>query len=280
MMGDSKMRIFLQAAALGAVATMALAGAAPARAELVNVTLTVQNIAPLQSVAVSALSFAFHGGVYDPFDAGAAPGAPIIPVAELGSGVDWLPAFLAADPTAVVGVSPGPLTPGAFGTTATFLIDTDVNPYFSFGAMVVPSNDHFIGNDDPAGYRLFDTDGNALITQINFTAADIWDAGSELFNVANAAFIEGSDPTQRIEEGGVVTPDFAEFANFAGLTTAAGYTFVPALQPDTAIYRIDFTITPAAVPEPATWAMMIAGLGLAGAALRWRGARAQGARAA
>lgn len=40
----------------------------------------------------------------------------------------------------------------------------------------------------------------------------------------------------------------------------------------------DFSLTPSAVPEPATWAMMITGFGLAGAALRRR--RAAGAVAA
>lgn len=256
-----------------AVGAAVLAFATPALADAGrSVTVSVQNLAPSTSVAVSALSFAFHSGTYDPFNAGASPSAAIIPIAELGSGSNWLPAFAAGDPGAVLGVAPGPLTPGQSSVASPLWVNTGINQYFSFGAMVVPSNDHFIGNDVPTEFRLFDDAGNLLISDITLTAADVWDAGSEVFNVANAAFIAGSDPTQRIEEGGVVRHDYAEFAKFDGLTTAAGYTFQNGLARDTAIYRIHFDVE--AVPEPATWAMMIGGFAFIGGMMRRRTAAA------
>jgi hypothetical protein len=250
------------AAVLVAFATPAMAD--PGR----SVTVSVQNLAPSTSVAVSALSFAFHSGTYDPFNAGSSPSAAIVPIAELGSGTNWLPAFAAGDPGAVLGVAPGPLTPGQSSFASPLWVNTGLNQYFSFGAMVVPSNDHFIGNDSATEFRLFDDAGNLLINEIVLTAADIWDAGSETFNVANAAFIAGSDATQRIEENGVVRRDYSEFAKFDGLTTAAGYTFQNGLAKDTAIYRIHFDV--AAVPEPATWAMMIGGFAFIGGMMRRR----------
>ena len=86
--------------------------------------------------------------------------APIISVAEGGAGVVWQAAFAAADPGAVRGTIGGPLFPGA-SKTGLYLVDAAVNPYFTFAAMVVPSNDFFIGNDSPTEYKLFN--GYALM---------------------------------------------------------------------------------------------------------------------
>lgn len=259
----------MMSAAVGAAVLVAFATPAMADSGR-SVTVSVQNLAPSTSVAVSELSFAFHSGKFDPFNAGSSPSAAIIPIAELGSGGNWLPAFAAGDPGAVLGVAPGPLTPGQSSAASPLWVNAGLNQYFSFGAMIVPSNDHFIGNDSPTEFRLFDDAGNLLINEITLTAGDIWDAGSETFNVANAAFIDGSDATQRVEENGVVGRDFSEFSKFDGLTTAAGYKFKNGLAKDTVIYRIRFNV--AAVPEPATWAMMIGGFAFIGGMMRRKAA--------
>lgn len=138
--------------------------------------------------------------------------------------------------------------------------------------MVVPSNDLFIGNDNPTRYRLFDAAGNLSLTSIDQTVGQILDAGSEVADPANAAFLVGGNNDLRIAENGTVSFDAYELGAFDGLTTAAGYVFdndvlTSASAP---IYRISFTA--AAVPEPATWAMMIMGFGAVAAGLRRRSA--------
>ena len=252
------------AAATGMVAT----SQAPAAARVVDVTITVANLAAANSVSFAPLRFGFNNGSFDAFDLGGVATAPIISIAEGGSGADWLPAFAAADPTAVLGsTAGGPQLPGST-QSLTFRIDTAVNPFFTFAAMVVPSNDFFIGNDDPMEYRLFDAAGNLQITTIDQFGSDIWNAGSEAFDPANAAFLVGGVNALRTPENGVVEFNFAELARFDGLTTAAGYVFTSGLGADTGIYRISFTA--AAVPEPASWALMIAGFGLVGSGMRAR----------
>lgn len=154
----------------------------------------------------------------------------------------------------------------------TFLVDTSVNRYFTFGSMVVPSNDYFIGNDDPLEYRIFDMAGNLLIGEILQTADEIWDAGSEAFDPLNAAFLVGGTNALRTPQNGVVSFDFLELAGFNGLTTAAGYTFDSQLRAGLPVFRISFAS--AAVPEPATWAMLICGFGAVGAVARRRRATA------
>lgn len=257
-------RLFAIAAATGLVV------ATPTQAKLVDITITVQNLAAANSVSFAPLRFAFNSGSFDAFDIGGVATAPIISIAEGGSGADWLPAFAAADPTAVIASTLGGAQLPGSTQSLTFRVDTAVNPFFTFAAMVVPSNDFFIGNDDPMEYRLFDASGNLLIDTIEQFGSDIWNAGSEAFDPANAAFLVGGVNDLRTPEGGVVEFNFAELARFNGLTTAAGYVFNSGLAADSGIYRISFAT--AAVPEPATWAMMIVGFALVGA--RKRGRRA------
>ncbi|GGI89638.1 hypothetical protein GCM10007973_27500 [Polymorphobacter multimanifer] len=249
-----------------AIAIGFLLGAGTANAAIVKVKVTVQNLAPVNSVSFAPLRFGFHNGTFDAFDNGAVATNPIISVAEGGSGSDWFPAFQAAERNAVLGSAGGVLTPGASATSAYFLVDTSVNRYFTFGSMVVPSNDHFIGNDDPLEYRLFDMAGKLLINQIDQDASEIWDAGSEATDPINAAFLQIGTNDSRTPQNGVVGFDFNEFSAYNGLTTAAGYVFNNSLVENTGIYRISFLTT--AVPEPASWAMLIAGFGLIGSAAR------------
>jgi hypothetical protein len=249
--------------------SLAVFAVVPAHAELRQVTVTVTNLAPANSVSFAPLRFGFNNGSFDAFNIGQIANAATISIAEGGSGSDWFPAFAAADPTAVLGSTMGALTPGASFTTRTFLVDTTLNPFFTFAAMVVPSNDFFIGNDDPMEYRLFDTAGNLLINNIDQAASDIWNAGSEAFDPANAAFVVGGNNSARTPENGVVGFNFSELSGFNGLTTAAGYTFNSNLVANTAVYRISFASV-AAIPEAATWAQMIAGFIIVGGVLRRR----------
>jgi len=256
-------RLLVAAGVLAAMAPLA------AQAAIVHLTVTVQNLAPADSIAYAPLRVGFHSGNYDAFNAGEAATAPIISVAEGGSGADWFPAFAAADPGATLGtlvpMPPGPLLPGAMAAS-TFVIRTGANPFFTFAAMVVPSNDYFIGNDDPQQYRLFDTNGVLLLSSIDLFASDIWDAGSEADDPANAAFIVGGNNDLRTPQDGVVSFDFAGLALFDGLQTPVGYTFLNQLTANTGIYRISFEASK--VPEPGTFSLALAGLGFMFLAVR------------
>jgi hypothetical protein len=227
-----------------ALAVAALAASA-AHAAPTLVTITVTNLAPTNSVSFAPLHVGFNKGTFDAFNIGQTAAAGIVSVAEGGAGTIWQSDFAAADPTATRGTVAGLLTPGQ-SRTLTLQVDGAINPFFTFASMVVPSNDFFIGNDDADEYRVLDANGNLLINSINVSANEIWDAGSELFDPAAAAFV-GTN-SLRTPQNGVVNFNFAEFAGFNGLTTGAGYVFNSALTANTPVYRIEFAT--AAVPEP------------------------------
>jgi len=230
-------------ALLGAASLTAAAGAQP-----VQLRVTIQNLAPANSISFAPLRVGFHNGTFDAFNNGQTATAPIISIAEGGSGIDWFPAFTAAEPNAtlgtVVGMPPGPLLPGATAITE-FTVDPSINRFFTFGSMVVPSNDHFIGNDDPTEYMLFDAAGQLNISSISQFGSEIWDNGSELEDPANAAFLVGGVNDLRTPQNGVVNFNFSLLDTFNGLTTAAGYTFDRQIGADDEVYRITFEIVPA-----------------------------------
>jgi hypothetical protein len=245
-------------------AALMVAGAA-SQAAIVDVTVMVQNLAPRNSIAFAPLHAGFNSGTFDAFNLGGVATGPIISVAEGGAGDVWQAAFAAADPGAVRGTVGGLLLPGA-GSSLAFRVDTAVNPFFTFAAMAVPSNDFFIGNDSPTEYRLFDAAGNLLLPAITVGADEIWDAGSEVFDAAAAAFVGNND--LRREQSSVVALNFDELARFNGLTTGAGYVFNSALTADSEVYRIGFSVT--AVPEPGSLALTAAGLMAIGFVARHR----------
>lgn len=226
-------------------------------AQTVKVRVTVENLAPANSVSLAPFRFGFGDGTFDSFDNNQAAfllgasdisQAPIVTIAEGGSGSTWFPAFQASEPNANLSSLFGPGGPFLPGDVSSGVFEINSsNRFFTFGTMVVPSNDHFLGNANPTAFEVLDTNGNLVLTSFTENASRIWDAGSETENPNNAAFLVGGVNDQRENENLPVTFNFADLAAFNGLTTAAGYTFDSSLlSASTPVLRVSFET----VPEP------------------------------
>jgi hypothetical protein len=173
-------------------------------------------------------------------------------------GVDTFTGF------SISGSTPSPIarTAGSYGytaavsTTSFFGAGTTGNPWLSTNtATDTITFSGFTGGANAIGGNFFDSDilGNFAAGSITLVASDT--GGTSSYTIT-----------------GATTGSFLGFTSTTGIT---GLT-VAAVQPATPIWptvdNLTLAITNAApaVPEPASWAMMIAGFGLVGGAMRRR----------
>ncbi|PHQ82737.1 MAG: hypothetical protein COB69_01020 [Phycisphaera sp.] len=213
--------------------------------------------------------FAFQDGSFDFFDVGSPASASLEAIAEDGvvdglvndfmnSGVPGNIQGVAANADGFGGAPV--IDPGETATAFVTPINTAGYQYFSFASMLIPTNDTFIGNDNPLAYRVFDDNGDILgaggVVTIQIFGADLWDAGTEVNDGLGAPFsVAGGTAT---DEFGVVTsgPDLSAYI---GLDTPAGTTILNTIDSGELLATIQISI----VPAPSTAAILgLAGLGM------------------
>ena len=172
--------------------------------EVVELRLTVTNTSPDGGTFLTPFWFGLHDDGFDLGNRDEAASAGLEALAEDGTFEAIAAELLAADPDGVGGAILGERGPIATGEVAstTLLASTDT-PYISLAAMLLPSNDAFVGTLNAV--KLFDENGDYLGDQtITFTGENVYDAGTEVNTELDAAFINQTGPNTGIDENGVI----------------------------------------------------------------------------
>jgi len=256
------------------------------QASAVDISISIENLSSQDGLFLTPLWVSFHDGSFDTFSNGSGASAGLQQLAEDGDTSGLSAQFSSSSAGMNGGVDGTILGPAGFTgapiidpgetTSAIFNLNAMNNRYFSYASMVIPSNDAFIGNDDQLGHAIFDSAGNYNGDQsFIILGSNVYDAGTEINNEMDAAFLNQMAANTGLDENGVVHAhngylnsfgNPAGIANILGGTNGAGFFFDPA--------NADFSLpgfqvarlTISHVPEPGTFMMMglgIVGLGLA-----------------
>lgn len=190
--------------------------------------ISFKNTSAPGGTALTPLFTGFHDNSFDLYDLGQASSSGLEALAEDGDNSVVAAEVTAADADAQTINIVGDRGPVAAGETASAIIDVDglSNGYASFGSMILPSNDAFIGT--ASAVKLFDASGAFLGSSTTvFSGTSVRDAGTEENTEQDAAFINQTAPNTGVTEGGVVTnhPGFnGSVGNPGGTQTILGGT--------------------------------------------------------
>jgi hypothetical protein len=212
----------------------------------IRLEVTIENLAIPGGVSDTPFWLGFHDGNFEVARAGVSasqfPGLELI--AETGNASELVTRFGATNKgintvvTAPSGFAGAPVfEPGEKVTKLIEIRDTNINQFFSYASMIVPSNDAFVANIDPRQFRLFDNNGNfAGEREITIYGRHVWDAGTEVNNPAGgAAFSSGGGVG--VDENGVVHKH-PGLNNFVGTGQVTGSNLLSAFDDNTVLARI------------------------------------------
>ncbi|MEP4890430.1 MAG: spondin domain-containing protein [Aliiglaciecola sp.] len=253
------------------IITIALGTCLTFSANATKIEVQVSSLFDEGGLAITPVWLGFHDGTFDSFDAGSAASSSLQNLAENGMTAGIESDFSMENPMGVQTVLTAPsgsapvFEPGETATSSLLEIDAMSSGYFSFLSMLIPTNDAFIGNEDPMAYSLFNVGGDFVGLDILVLGSSVWDSGTELNRGFGSPFLQGADAEARQNENGVVT-----FHNglevlpgglaIIGGTTATGYTIDQAAADFTANGFEVARITVSQVPEPATLGFFAIGI--------------------
>jgi hypothetical protein len=166
-----------------------------------KIEVTVQNLAPARGTIISNLWVGFHDGTFRSYSLGAPAPKGLEGVAEDANTGPISNEFNQSDSGVVQGTLFGSddvfnnIAPGST-VKYKFVIDSSLvsSRYFSYAAMVIPSNDAFIANENPLSLPLFDEEENFVGTDFIVFGSDVLDAGTEVNDESPLNAAGGSPP--------------------------------------------------------------------------------------
>ncbi|NET05243.1 MAG: PEP-CTERM sorting domain-containing protein [Symploca sp. SIO2B6] len=272
---------------MAAIAALSSTMTMTSTANAITLNLSVENLSPENGAVLSPVWFGLHDGTFNTFDPGSPASSAIEAIAEDGlTGLEFSTPGFSFDNTPLEGLNlnntPIPLSStianlftqssgttndviqgkifenalGLFpGDAATVKINLDDNliannRFFSYVSMLIPTNDGFIGDDEPI--EIFDAEGNFIGADFIVLGSDVWDAGTEVNDESLSSLPFSLEVlAQGEDENGVVE-------KFPGFTGDEIFSFIPSLSnadftvEDYQVARIRVTQVTESVPEPTT----------------------------
>jgi len=254
-----------------AIAVLGMSGTAALAQPL---SVQIENTSVSDGFFFTPFWISASNGSFDSFSAGASAGG-FPGITEIAEGGDTGPISTAfgASGAGMAGGVQATVTSVAFGGDApvfspgestTYSLDvgdSSVNRYFSFASMVIPSNDLFIGNDNPMAYELFNGSGmfNGPMV-IEIYGRDVYDNGSE-YNSATGGAAFSANGGASVSESMLIRSFFTDggdqgyLDSFIGSGTANGATIGSSFGSGDLIARITIN----QVPAPSGVAALVAG---------------------
>jgi hypothetical protein len=221
---ERKIKIMYSMFALTVAALFSLA--ATLQAETQEIIVTVENLAPSGGFYFTPVWIGFHNGSFDLFDPGGLASEGLERFAEDGDASALQAGFEASMGGAAGGINTLITAPEGFAGAPVFdpgdvaaiqlTVDSQANCCMSFMSMIIPSNDAFIGNHNPKAIELFDAAGKFRGKQIvTILGSMVWDAGTELNNEKDAAFINQTEPNTGVTTMCPVLPHTGYLGSYA-----------------------------------------------------------------
>ncbi|MEO1004771.1 MAG: spondin domain-containing protein [Cyanobacteria bacterium J06638_38] len=209
----------------------------PPPPDLVEITITVENLSPDNGTPITPLWFGLHDGNFDTYDRGRPASAGLEAIAEdgdasllgtelLNSGAGFIEGTIPGNEGENLGVIDVGET-----TSITFTVDRSLpsSRYLNYASMILPSNDGFVANGNPRSHEIFDAQGNFQGGNFIIAGDEVLDAGTELNDEAESstAFFGQAAPNTGETEGGVVQshPGFASAGRILSSNDFAGADF-------------------------------------------------------
>ena len=208
-----KLAVSLMTVSAVVAGTNTASATGPARRSIPSVVVQVTNLAPERGTFMTPVWMGIHDGTFDIYDRNVAANALLGPgvveaLAEDGNNGPITATFEARNPgqpQANVTAPGGPFQPGS-RAAITLQVDPSADRYFSYGSMVIPSNDFFVANGNPLAHPLFDEYGRFIAQDFIVAGSEVLDAGTENNNevASDTAFLNQGGPNIGPGEGGVV----------------------------------------------------------------------------
>lgn len=221
------------------------------------VVVSVENMSPYSGTFLTPVWVGFHNGQFDSYNGGTLantlpiPGSDAIErLAEDGNTAPITRDFDTLVPNGSQGTirSNGPIPPIGPSqiTSQLFEVDPSETQYFSYGSMILPSNDAMIMNGSPFAHPIFNDSGEFVGTSFYVTGGNgqVNDVGTEVNDEvpANTAFFGQTAPNTGVTENLPISshPGFLDPSE-GGILASPRFEEGDFLQPNFNVARFNFT---------------------------------------